>query len=372
MQHAHHSKLTTMTASELRKLNTPSPQRRGMLSRSNSRSKGINFNTVTPSPLKTLNTTSRQILAETLTSGNQQKAGKRGQIDRRSQPPASQKNLQYDFVLPLAEHLKGLDIDEQLRLLALKEMNVVEIKDSISNLKNKLDLTENDLRCLREVIQRSLYKEMNVQGTPKSQAKTPVSQGRSRRRIGVDRSIELKENHPPGLSKIWSNLSKPITFIQQIDSMIQNEFEKSLSADHQSPAIKGPRANADKSSLENNDSDQRDSDSNPSPLRDRSNYTTSYYQHLLQYSENPEDMLQAVSSSLWSFVNDVKTNMLATPTEQEMAGKPASGPSTNDSEKPDDNPMDMLSLSDEDSYSDDVGEVDLTMYSSMRRNNEKS
>lgn len=342
-----------------------------MLSRSNSRSKGINFNTVTPSPLKTLNTTSHQVLAETLASGNQQKVGKRGQIDRRSQLPASQKNFQYEFVLPLAEHLKGLDIDEQLRLLALKEMNVVEIKDSISNLKTKLDQTEDDLRCLRDVIQRSLYKEMNVQGTPKSQAQKPASQVRTRRHTGVDRSNELKKNQPPGLSKIWSNLSKPITFIQQIDTMIQNEFEKSLSADHQSPATKAPRENVVKSVSENNDSGHRDYDSNPSPLKDRSNYSTSYYQHLLQYSENPEDMLQAVSSSLWSFVNDVKTNMLAKPTEQEMSAKPASGPATNDSTKPDDPPIEMLSLSDEDSYSDDVGEVDLTMYSSMRRSNDK-
>lgn len=55
----------------------------------------------------------------------------------------------------------GLDIDDQLRLLALKEMSIVEIKDSIGNLTSKLQRNENELHSLREVIQRSLYKELN-------------------------------------------------------------------------------------------------------------------------------------------------------------------------------------------------------------------
>lgn len=369
-----------MAGSELRKLTTPSPQRRsGMVSRSNSRSKGINFNTVTPSPLKTVNTISHNKLPETVTSKHQQRINSHGQIDRQSQGSAQKQHLHYDFVLPLADQLNALDIDEQLRLLALKEMNVVEIKDGISDLKNKLNQTERDLRQLRELIQRSLYKEMVVHSPKSPKQRNGQVRTRQRNVSGADgRSIELKENQPPDrLSKIWSNFSKPITFIHQIDSMIQNEFEKSLGGDYPSLPTNPPKESINDPSKEINHR-QREYNSDPSPLKDRTNYNnpSSYYHNLLQYSESPEDMLEAVSSSLWSFVNNMKANMLATLNDQtEITGKPPPPESEtagiDDLTNQDDISMDALALSDEESFSEEIDEVDLTIYSSMRRNNDK-
>lgn len=319
-----------MEMSDLRKLNASPPQlasNKDVLTRSNSRSKGINFNTVTPSPLKECNsrpeTKTRLSMESRRTPHHSQASG--AYNHNLCKPTPLHQNFQYEFALPLAEQLRGIDIEEQLRLLALKEMNVVEIKDEISNLKSKLDQTERDLRQLREVIQHSLYKELNMhrptrhaQAGPKSQkAQTHVKPTRRPTKsssTSASGSIETNENqHPPAadrLSKIWSNLAKPITFIQQIDTMLLNEFEKSLIADQRT------LLHANRAQLTD-----LDSDSDVSPLKDKSNLPkqpspTNYYLQMLQSSGNSEDMFQAVSSSLWSFVNDVKTNMLATLNEQ--------------------------------------------------------
>lgn len=317
-------------------------------------------------------------LPETVTFKHQQRTKNHGQIDRQSQVSAQKQHLHYDFVLPLPDQLNALDIDEQLRLLALKEMNVVEIKDGISDLKNKLDQTERDLRQLRELIQRSLYKEMVVHSPKSPKQRNGQARTRQRNTSGADgRSTERKENQPPDrLSKIWSNFSKPITFIHQIDSMIQNEFEKSLGGDYPSLPINPPKESIKDPSKEINHR-QREYNSDPSPLKDRSNYNipSSYYHNLLQYSESPEDMLEAVSSSLWSFVNNMKANMLATLNDQtEMTGKPppeSESAGSDDSVNQDDISMGVLALSDEESFSEEIDEVDLTIYSSMRRNNDK-
>lgn len=53
-------------------------------------------------------------------------------------------DLRYDLPLPSTDKLVAMDIDEQLRYLALKEMCVVEIKDHISNLNNKLNEHEKE------------------------------------------------------------------------------------------------------------------------------------------------------------------------------------------------------------------------------------
>lgn len=374
---------TNMEASELRKLTTPSPQLKHstMLSRSNSRSKGINFNTVTPSPLKTVNVTHTS--TDTQTPLQLARIHKDGPVERYRDIKAQQ-GFQYDFVLPLAEQLKGLDVDEQLRLLALKEMSVVEIKDGISNLRTKLNDTERDLRQLREVIQRSLYKEMNVNRPPRTQTQKTAYQGKARRRntpVIDNGSSEMKENQPPDqLSNIWSNLSKPITFIQQIDTMLLNEFEKSLGADQPSGHPKTNKKDYVRqrrlSKVPRDEADRHLYDLDPSPLKDRSNFTgtSSYYQQLLQSSESSEDMFQAVSTSLWSFVNDMKTNMLASLNEQTEESEKSTPKSTplnlNDPVKSDEISVDMLTLSDEETFSGEE-EVDLTMYSSMRRNKDK-
>ena len=79
--------------------------------------------------------------------------------------PNTNQNLRYDVPLPSQDKLIAMDIDEQLRYLALKEMCIVELKDNINNLNNKLKHHNKELHKLREIIQRSLYKELSSENT---------------------------------------------------------------------------------------------------------------------------------------------------------------------------------------------------------------
>lgn len=233
--------------------------------------------------------------------------------------------LKYNLELPSDEHLASLEIDDQLKFLALKEMGIVELKDKISQLNLILHKSETDLHRLRELIQRSLYKEMNVgyggaskqvrqTSNPREEA-IASTKNRTRRRTLSSSNSPSKylpvsgQSELDSKSRLWSNLSKPLGFIQQLDTMLQNEFEKSLMPQQNSKAQ--PRTSED---------------SNSSPLRSRSKNNNvdlptewSPLRSLLpqRATRNPEEMFQAVSSSIWSFVNDVRENMLPPREEQE-------------------------------------------------------
>lgn len=263
---------------------------------------------------------------------------------------SSTDDLKYDLQIPLPEKLYNLDIEEQLRLLALKEMSIVETKDSISDLTNKLRRYERELHQLREVIQRSLYREINASGkdtlasnltssnnapqrrnsaNPREEAIASTKSGGSRRRnISVSsigrRSFEAEtEPHQSSdnrKSKIWTNLSKPLTLIQQFDNMLQNEFERSLIPNIPTSEEVENRGHFPRSSQDSNST----SSSMLSPLKfkvdhskssitnlDELNYDTTHDSVTPKAERTDDDMFQAVSTSLWSFVNDVKQNVLA-------------------------------------------------------------
>lgn len=226
--------------------------------------------------------------------------------------------LKYNLDIPSDEHLASLDIDDQLKYLALKEMGIVELKDKIAQLNRILQKGENDLHRLRELVQKSLYKEMSAgySGSTKlRQTSNPrdeaiaSTKNRTRRRTLSATSSPTKHLPEPeaeldSKSRLWSNLSKPLGLIQQFDSMLQNEFEKSLMPLQPSTTKAEPRTSED---------------SNSSPLRSRSknnnvDLPTEWprLRSLLprKVARNPEEMFQTVSSSIWSFVNDVRENML--------------------------------------------------------------
>lgn len=363
--------------------NTPSPSQPLLLrtgsvvrsiSRSNSRSRGINFVTVSPSPVLD------RSLERTATSVS----GIPALPARLS--PAPHQEFRFDFPLPLADQLTDLDIDEQLRLLALKEMAVVEVKDSIANLKAKLDSTELDLHRLRKAIQRSLYQEMSLHqprrqrqsSNPREEALTSMKQGRRRSSsfLGMSpkNSYELQREpavSTPGLvektSNLWLNLSKPITFIQQIDTMLQNEFEKSLAGDAaQQPNTPLQRLQKPKEATS--------ASQDPAPFQDKALVDllpVDLDKHFAK-TENAEprlndDIFQAVSSSLWSFVSDVKTNMMSSLEGEDGIRKQefqfnldnGSAFSVTEHTEPS-SPIDYRN-------SDDEDEVDFSMYSTMRR-----
>lgn len=221
-----------------------------------------------------------------------------------------------ETALPSTEQLLHLGMDEQLRLLALQEMNVVEIKDHIANLETKLKKHEAELHRLREVIQKSLYKEMAA-GNDSEPRDAAVRSTRRRRTLSLGKApiidpqgtvhTEDKATAPPqaltsvppgsagahtnprssvpSSSSIWSNLSRPLNLIQQFDTMLQTEFERSLA-----PQV-SPRRLEDSFS------------GGSSPLKDK--------------SQLYEDKISTVSLSIWSFVSDVRTNVMSTLADEE-------------------------------------------------------
>lgn len=260
-----------------------------------------------------------------------------------------------DIPLPDLDKLMAMEIDEQLRLLALKEMVTVEIKDQINNLQRKLKKEEEELHRLREVIQRTLYKEMggttsitsthafsSSSGNTSEPRDAAVRSTRSRRRTlsiggtttltieeeegegegevgeigdGIKRNSSIrtpsKQNSKPNLpskkerpqSSLWSNLSKPLDLIQQFDTMLQNEFEKSLIPQQYHPE-------REKDSIQDSNRKPRTSeDSTSSGITTASSPLTGKYtggEGILY-----EEKIQTVSLSLWSFVSEVKTNVLS-------------------------------------------------------------
>lgn len=334
--------------------------------RTKSRNKGINFNTVSPELHR-----SKRSASQTHDTSRSRSTTKR-ETDPKQEKP---NRLHYEFNLPNAEQLSALSIDEQLRLLALKEMAVVEIKDGISDLEQKLHSTELDLAQLRRLIQRSLYMEMSVAGT----ANTPRDSNPPAAKE-TSALTRASPEEPDGLSTIWSNLAKPLTFIQQLDTLIQNEMEKPLATDdrpkpHSSASLK----HKTKSSLRAKTTSSRTTRKTSAcrPLRDTTNTISAEDWAQVPkaaYDDNSEDMFQAVSTSLWTFVNDVKTNMLAS--LNDTAG-PVSNPPLRDTiatdHKPRKKPAEttfsdprLIDSSPADEENED-DRLDLSMYSSMRR-----
>ncbi|ODV64705.1 hypothetical protein HYPBUDRAFT_154304 [Hyphopichia burtonii NRRL Y-1933] len=388
--------------------------------------------------------------------------------------PSATEELKFDVPLPLSEHLQTLEIDDQLRLLALKEMSVVEIRDNINNLNNKLNRNEKELHRLREVIQKSLYRELSGQNltangrgvrqnsNPRDEAIASTKIGPRRRTLSstspnavVNTStndnipldpISKQDSESKHKSALWSNLSKPLNLIQQFDNILTQEFEKSLIPSPNSQqyfnnknqnhdythsntsAHPHPQAqpfHSRKLSLSSTSTDGRkrhsedslsstsaSASSIPSPLKSKSDNRSKSNIDLDQYfppasdpilaetiksksrNRTSEDMLQSVSSSIWSFVNDVKSNVLSSLGEDEESSNQTSneltGPNIRtepmynletgstislDETSPDtkstikapyDN-SDYANNNDNNNNDDDDEEVDLTMYTLLRR-----
>lgn len=300
-----------------RKDTTPPPfqlSRRLSVAKSTPRPKGLNLNTVSPSPsLKhpsTPDTYGPQSWHEQVHS------------------------FEYDVTIPTTKELEKISLNEQLRYLALKEMSVVEINDAINTLKGKLQEAEDDVASLRRVVQQSLFRETRLN--------SPATHS------------DLETG-----SRIWNNLSKPLTFIQQLDSLINTEFEKALAMDqdtlHAHSKGHQPR--------------KRPGRAAPSPLRDKSNTIARESHKNLAVDD---DMFHTVSSSIWLFVNDVKTNIISSQDEKTPACEVRTSsklPGTGNYSKPSIThgmPQATLQMSPEKPMSDE-DKVDLSIYSSMRR-----
>ncbi|RCK58983.1 Topoisomerase I damage affected protein 11 [Candida viswanathii] len=269
-------------------------------------------------------------------------------------------DLRYDLPLPSADKLVAMDIDEQLRYLALKEMCVVEIKDHITTLNNKLNENQKELHQLREIIQRSLYKELSSGNSLTKASETRPRQNsnprdeaiaRTRRRRSSlfnentkDAVTPLNTNtttanmttpattNPESSSRLWSGLSKPLNLIQQFDTILQNEFEKSLLSEKDQQARQEQTRRLEKRMSHQSKSSEGSISSIgsvSSPLQSKSVNPKQLPKQYYNKQTKLDDMMQTVSSSIWSFVNDVKANVLSSLQEDERersAGGNGSGP----------------------------------------------
>lgn len=292
--------------------------------------------------------------------------------------PSSRKSpeLKYDVPLPLNEKLREMSIDEQLRLLALKEMCLVEIKDQIQNLNSKLSSHENELHDLRQVIQRSLYQELSgatsnnnsqndsmnddnnsnkhnknnggnldknnnittsnllsrqrTNSNPRDQALESLRGRRRALLIGPNKEDEIKKtSEEDSKSKIWSGLTKSLNVLNQLDSFVSNEFEQSLKTNKDGQIAHSEQQQQQKkhhsSHKPRNSEDSITSVGTvSSPLQSRS--ARSLLEYRASQDRKSDDMIHTVSSSIWSFVNEVKTNVLASLSEETDYGKPPQSP----------------------------------------------
>ncbi|KAL6451952.1 TDA11 Topoisomerase I damage affected protein 11 [Candida maltosa Xu316] len=299
---------------------------------SSSISKGLNIFAVSPL------TKSPSVTTVTKNPSHQRKPSYTSpslpQVSENESKNYSQQGLRYDLPLPPMQKLIAMDIDEQLRYLALKEMSIVEIKDNITNLNNKLKENQDELHKLREIIQRSLYKELSTGNATVSGGRSTTNRprqnsnprdeaiARTKRRSSsifhdsqttaiTPASSTSTTINPESTSKLWSGLSKPLNLIHQFDTMLQNEFEKSLQSNQETQRILEKRLSHQSKSSEGSISSIG---SINSPLQSKAQISRPVSK---QYYNKPDDMIQTVSSSIWSFVNEVKTNMLSSLQENE-------------------------------------------------------
>lgn len=360
---------------------------------SSTRSKGINFNTVSPY----YTTTSQPTPTANASCSGDSDISASSPNPLTSAAPASTE-FHYDYPLPATHQLASMDIDEQLRLLALKEMTQVEVNDRINTLKSKLNSVDSDIRKLREIIQKSLYKEMSLQqlaprqrqvSNPREEALQSMKTGRRRSSSLVPRtsadldSARKDQTEKHQLSSLWNNLSKPITFIHQLDNIIHTEMERSLNNDKLSSD--DPHAHHSSSNQRTESPQRLLPDSEPSPSKskfpespekltvDLDKYFPKSENTAQQYiPPQTEDMFLSVSSSIWSFVNEVKTNVMATVADEPVASKPNTQETVSLLDNLDGgSPLNLIEITEPSSplsESDaDKDEVDLTIYSSMRR-----
>ncbi|ODQ77475.1 hypothetical protein BABINDRAFT_10115 [Babjeviella inositovora NRRL Y-12698] len=199
--------------------------------------------------------------------------------------------------------IEGLDMNDQLRLLAMKEMSIVEMRDNIKALTETLQRLETELHDLKQLVQRSLYKEMVPVGRKNLQQKlqtdseeeldpraAAIRLTRNRRSSSLtspQKPKPVKTRDPE--SKRFSFLAKPLDLLNQFDTMLQNEFEKSLSVRDEN-FTEASAASDDLAEL---------------------SFTT---------PPDQPDVMNTVSNSIWSFVSEVKTNLMQY--QEEIPRKP--------------------------------------------------
>jgi hypothetical protein len=187
----------------------------------------------------------------------------------------------------IAQDLKNSDFSDSLRELALKEMKIIELKDQMKLLQQRINTEEEELKILKSKVGHNLKDLSPAQNTlsPSYATANRSRQGSSPSRQSIATQNTETENN----SKRQSVWSKPINILNQFDQILQNEIEKLNREAFPTQSIRQHPAEA----LNEQDEISRSGNNNKSPI-----------------SSRQDDVLNSVSNSLWSFMSDVKHGLL--------------------------------------------------------------
>ncbi|ODV83970.1 hypothetical protein CANARDRAFT_70023 [[Candida] arabinofermentans NRRL YB-2248] len=240
---------------------------------------------------------------------------------------------------------QDLELSEKLRLLASKEMDILDLKNQIKKLVDRKREMELELQDLKVNVEKQLISQLSQQTqmmdpSERRIPKSPIRIQKQRvRAIGStvdplldatyspEESPNQQQEEQVGTHNKSSWFSKPLNFIQQFDNMIYQEFEKlhlpNLSEEG-NPSImnvtdKDAPSNSNKEQVGQKQQEGASSTGDPlvsptpssfedlsskeisNPIKDLANDTS---------SARPSDVMHSMSSHIWSFVNEVKTNLM--------------------------------------------------------------
>jgi hypothetical protein len=229
------------------------------------------------------------------------------------------------------------DLSEKFRLLAAKEMEILEIKNQVKELLQRKQDREFELQQLKVNIEKQLMSNLKQQNTENHRRKydqhIPKSPSNVQKRIlrptnsTVDPLVDdsfipissdnvVDTSSPNSTDKRQSWFSKPFTFIQQLDNIVYKELGKLQLDDTEAPLIDPdygnntqatrPGQQHQKQQLQRNEEKEINA-----PIKS------------LAFESTPSgsDVMQTVSQHLWSFVNDVRSNLLVDEEETDLRGQ---------------------------------------------------
>ncbi|ODQ48688.1 hypothetical protein PICMEDRAFT_9215 [Pichia membranifaciens NRRL Y-2026] len=219
------------------------------------------------------------------------------------------------------------ELSENFRLLASKEMEVLEIKNQLKDLLQRKKDKEFELQQLKLKIEKQLmanlkqqnndqYRHRFEQHTPKSPTslqKSVVQPSSSYVDPLMDDSFfPVSSNSADDeRSKRQSWFAKPLNFIQQFDSLIYKEFEKLQIPDDDELNVCKDTSVLDMSYTLDQSKSLKPKEIN-APIKSLAG----------DGDASGTDVVQSMSQHLWSFVNDVKSNLLVE--ENEPVSQPPS------------------------------------------------
>ncbi|KAG7923856.1 hypothetical protein KL905_000010 [Ogataea polymorpha] len=230
-------------------------------------------------------------------------------------------------------------LSHDLRLLASKEMEILEINQQMNALSHKKKDLENEIQELKIGIEKELTTNFGSGQPHRSNhaiferhvPKSPNSLQRRRLQttgvfgdplLNSNFSDKVDDDLRDDFGRSW--FAKPLTLFQQIDSLIYQEFEKL----HITPAFMNSSLSGSERTSDHLDNSEgllcSSSFDEGNQEVDTSLQKGTDKRPNEQEFHNSNDIVQSVSSKLWNFVNEIKHNLAAD--EESETSTPSSSP----------------------------------------------